>query len=175
MISEFGTKHTDIANVLGQFGPSRMSKSPDKSVSEFYFEWHTQIPDIMKPSGPDECTKFADLVLRAMFYLSLNDKFLQQAITDLKVDNPTLKSFLDEAIAAESCRKCFNDIAVSSSNLDSTGGVTISKWDTSFADKKSHQKYQKAKQNVGVSKNSSDSLTKKDSEPKAQSNSKTKY
>ena len=100
-----------------------MSKSPDKSVSEFYFEWHTQIPDIMKPSTQDECTKFADLLLRAMFYLSLNDKYLQQAISDLKIANPTLKSYLDEAIAPESRRKYFNDIAVSSNSLDSTGGL----------------------------------------------------
>ena len=63
MIEEFGIKYMDVANILGQFGPSRMSKSPDKSVSEFYYEWHTQIPDIMKPSTNDECTKFADLVL----------------------------------------------------------------------------------------------------------------
>ncbi|MCP4438226.1 MAG: hypothetical protein GY810_04715, partial [Aureispira sp.] len=59
---------------------------------------------------------------RAMFYISLNDKFLQQALSDLKEPNPTLKTYLDEAIAAESRRKCFQDIAVSSSNLDSSGG-----------------------------------------------------
>ena len=113
-----------------------MSKSPDKSVSEFYYEWHTQIPDIMKPSTPYKYKNFADLVLRAMFYISLNDKYLQQSLSDLKDANPTLKSYLDEAIAAESKRKCFQDIAVSSSNLDSNGGVTISKWDTSFGNDK---------------------------------------
>ena len=30
LIEEFGEKQTDIANVLGQFGPSRVQKSPEK-------------------------------------------------------------------------------------------------------------------------------------------------
>ena len=122
MIDEFGIKYTDVANVLGQFGPSRLSKSADKSVSEFYYDWFLQIPEIMKPTSNAEYKNFADLVHRAMFYISLNDKFLQQALSDLKEPNPTLKTYLDEAIAAESRRKCFNDIAVSSSSLDSSGG-----------------------------------------------------
>ena len=95
----------------------------------------------MKPTNNAEYKNFADLVHRAMFYISLNDKFLQQALSDLKEPNPTLKTYLDEAIAAESRRKCFNDIAVSSSTLDSSGGVTISKWDASYMqNKKSYSK-----------------------------------
>ena len=37
MKDEFGVKHTDVANVLKQFGPSRLTKSSDKSVQDFYF------------------------------------------------------------------------------------------------------------------------------------------
>ena len=122
MIAEFGIKHTDVASVLSQFGPSRLSKSSDQTVSEFYYDWHSQIPNIMKPSTDDEYKNLADLILRAMFYISLNDKYLQQALSDLKDDNPTLKTYLDEAVSAESKRKCFQDIAVSSSCLDSSGG-----------------------------------------------------
>ena len=57
MIDEFGIKYTDVANVLGQFGPSRLSKSADKSVSEFYYDWFLQIPEIMKPTNNDEYKK----------------------------------------------------------------------------------------------------------------------
>ena len=32
---EFGAKHTDVANVLKQFGPSRLIKSADKKVQDF--------------------------------------------------------------------------------------------------------------------------------------------
>ena len=38
MKEEFGAKHTDVANVLKQFGPWRLIKSPDKSVQDFYYE-----------------------------------------------------------------------------------------------------------------------------------------
>ena len=169
MIAEFGIKRTDVASVLSQFGPSRLSKSSDQTVSEFFYDRHSQIPNIMKPSTDDEYKNLADLVLRAMFYISLNDKYLQQALSDLKDDNPTLKTYLDEAVSAESKRKCFQDIAVSSSSLDSSGGVTISKWDTSFGkDNKSHQKNQKgAKPKGGDSKKKPDndnSASKKDTD-----------
>ena len=68
LITEFGERQTDIANVLSQFGPSRVQKAPEKSVSEFYFDWFSQIPEIMKPVTNAECVKFADLILRSMFF-----------------------------------------------------------------------------------------------------------
>ena len=122
MKDEFGVKHTDVANVLKQFGPSRLTKSSDKSVQDFYFEWSQAIPEIMKPSSEQELKDFADLIHRAMYYISLNDTYLQQALSDLKTPNPTLKTYFDETIAAESRRKCFQDIATTSSSLDSKGG-----------------------------------------------------
>ena len=122
MVSEFGVKYTDVANVLQQFGPSRLQKSADKSVSEFYFEWYQNIPDIMKPTTNDEYKAFADLIHRAMYYISLDDTYLQQALSDLKDPTPTLKSYLEETLAAESHRKCFQDIATTSSTLDSKEG-----------------------------------------------------
>ncbi|CAL4121620.1 unnamed protein product, partial [Meganyctiphanes norvegica] len=134
MIEEFGVKHTDVANVLKQFGPSRLIKSSDKAVQDFYFEWSQNIPEIMKPSTDQEYKDFADLIHRAMYYISLNDTHLQQALSDLKTPNPTLKTYFDETIAAESRRKCFQDIATTSSTLDSKG-VTISKWDASYLQK----------------------------------------
>ncbi|CAL4061377.1 unnamed protein product, partial [Meganyctiphanes norvegica] len=105
------------------------------SVQDFYYEWCQNIPEIMKPNTDQEYKNFADLVHRAMFYISLNDTHLQTALSDLKTPNPTIKTYFDETVMAESRRKCFQDIATSSSNLDSKGGVTISKWDASYLQK----------------------------------------
>lgn len=146
MISEFGVQYTDVATVLNAFGPSRLQKSADKTVAEFYFEWCQNIPEIMKPTSNEDCKKFADLILRSIFYISLDDLYLQQALSDLKDPDPTLKSYFDEAIAAESRRKSFQDITTTSSNLDSKGGVSLSKWDASFKQKKYHKDKGKAKQ-----------------------------
>ena len=33
--------------MLGQLGPSRVSKSADKTVSKFYYDVYSQIPDVM--------------------------------------------------------------------------------------------------------------------------------
>ena len=76
----------------------------------------------MKPTNNDEYKAFTDLIHRAMYYISLDDTYLQQALSDLKDPAPTLKSYLEETIAAESRRKCFQDIATTSSTLDSKGG-----------------------------------------------------
>ena len=38
MKEEFGPKHNDVANVLKQFGPSRLIKSADKKVQDIYYE-----------------------------------------------------------------------------------------------------------------------------------------
>ena len=81
----------------------------------------------MKPSNDDEYKAFTDLIHRAMYYISLNDSYLQKAFSDLKDPAPKLQSYFDETVAAESRRKCFQDIATSSSTIDSEGGVTISK------------------------------------------------
>ena len=94
----------------------------------------------MKPSSDDEYKYFADLIHRAMFYISLDDTYLQQALSDLKTPNPTLRSYMEEAIAAESRRKCFQDIATTSSTLDSKGGISISKQETTYGNKKSFYK-----------------------------------
>ena len=135
MKDEFGAKHTDVANVLQQFGPSRLTKSQDQSVQEFYFQWSQNIPEVMKPSTEEENKDFVDLIYRAMYYISLDDKYLQQALSDLKTPNPTIKNYFDETVAAESRRKCFQDISTSSSSLDNKG-VTISKWDANYTHKK---------------------------------------
>ena len=121
MKEEFGAKHTDVAEVLSQFGQSRLVKSPDKPVQDFFFEWSTSIPDIMKPTTDQERKDFVDLIHRSMYYISLEDTYLQKALSDLKTPNPNLQAYYEETVAAESRRKCYQDINTSSSKLDSKG------------------------------------------------------
>ena len=71
----------------------KFKKCLRKRFPNFILNWYTQIPDIMKPATPDDCVTFADLILHAMFFLSLNDEELQKAITDLKVAQPTLTPY----------------------------------------------------------------------------------
>ena len=112
MKEEFGAKHTDVAEVLSQFGLSRLVKSPDKPVQDFFFEWSRSIPDIMKPTTDQERKDFVDLIHRSMYYISLEDTYLQKALSDLKSPKPNLKEYFDETVAAESRRKCFQDFGL---------------------------------------------------------------
>ena len=106
LIEEFGQKQTDVAQVLGQFGQSRIVKSPDQSVKDHFFTWESAIPDIMKPTTDPERKEFVDLMHRSLYFISLEDSFLQKSLTDLKVAKPTLQAYFEEAVAVESRRPC---------------------------------------------------------------------
>ncbi|MCP4254864.1 MAG: hypothetical protein GY775_15955, partial [Candidatus Scalindua sp.] len=121
MKEEFGSQQTDVADVLQQFGQSRLVKSCDQKVSEFYFQWLQHIPEVMKPTSDAERVTFVDLIHRAMFYISLEDEFLQKALSDLKEPNPTIQHYYNEACAAESRRQSFQDITQSSTCLENKG------------------------------------------------------
>ena len=125
MKDEFGSKATDVAEVLKQFGTSRKCKSSEQNVQEFYFDWLQSIPEVMRPTDQAGRIAFVDLIHRSMFYISLNDKYLQQALSDLKLENPKLNDFVTEAVAVESRRRCFQDIANCSSSLDKGGGLNL--------------------------------------------------
>ncbi|MCP4392733.1 MAG: hypothetical protein GY804_00415, partial [Alphaproteobacteria bacterium] len=71
----------------------------------------------------------------AMFYISLEDEFLQKALSDLKEPNPTIQHYYNEACAAEGRRQSFQDITQSSTCLENKG-VNIAKWDIPYADRK---------------------------------------
>ena len=76
MTEEFGSRQTDVAQVLNLFGQHRLVKKPDETVSEFYFRWQQNIPENMKPDSADmkPYKDFVDLIHRSLFYIALNDE-----------------------------------------------------------------------------------------------------
>ena len=99
------------------------------TVSDFYYKWYDQLSESMKPSTEDERAKYVDLINRSLFYFCLEDFYIQEQICNLKDADPKLKTYLDEAIAAEARRKSFKEIGASSSILDNSGGAALSKVD----------------------------------------------
>ena len=90
MRDEFGSKQTDVAQVLTLFGPNRLVKKTDETVAEFYFRWQQNIPENMKPDGVQAHKDCVDLINRSLFYIALNDEDLQKALSDIKEANPNL-------------------------------------------------------------------------------------
>lgn len=129
LISEFGPRETDESSLLCQFGPNHLKKAPEMYVNAFFHSSQEQLPDCMLPSTDNERSAFIDLVKRSLFYFGLEDKYLQEQLCNLKSDKPSLKMYFDEAVAAESRRRSFEDIGVSSTHLDSSSGVSRSKWE----------------------------------------------
>ena len=84
MVDEFGSKQTDVANVLELFGPHRLCKKPDESVSEFFFRWQTNIPEVMKPGNDNERITYVDLIERALFLYRFGRRVPSKIIVRLK-------------------------------------------------------------------------------------------
>ena len=135
LLEEFGCKADPVSVLLQQFGPSRLKKDPNESVSKFYHKFKEQLPALFYPETEEERKEFVDVVVRSLFYFSLEDKYLQQEISNIK-DDPSLEKFYSEAVTAEAKRNSFRQIGVSSSQLDSRSGVSVSRWDTGSYNKK---------------------------------------
>ena len=135
LLEEFGCKADPVSVLLQQFGPSRLKKDPNESVSKFYHKFKEQLPALFYPETEAERKEFVDVVVRSLFYFSLEDKYLQQEISNIK-DDPSLEKFYSEAVTAEAKRNSFRQIGVSSSQLDSSSGVSVSRWDTGSYNKK---------------------------------------
>ena len=94
LISEFGVKESKVSEVLIQFGPNRFRKPADMSVATFFHKWKAQLPVCMLPSSDEEHKEHTDLILRALFYLNLDDKFLQEELCKISDAEQALPKFL---------------------------------------------------------------------------------
>ena len=69
---EYGSKVADVCEVLIQFGPSRLKKTPEMSVAKFAHLWQEQLPECMTPGDDNAlCRKFGDLIKRSLSYYCL--------------------------------------------------------------------------------------------------------
>ena len=87
LIKEFRPKDTDISQVLAQFGPNRFRKASNMTVSDFYYRWVEQLPEILKPNSEAERIKYVDLMNRSLFYFCLDDPYIQNKFVTLRIQN----------------------------------------------------------------------------------------
>ena len=95
MKSEFGSRQTDVANVLKMWGPSRLTKRKDETAADHYFRFNQGFPECLKPVTPAEKDAYIDLMNRSMYFISLDDDYLQKEVSNLKTANPTIKTYFD--------------------------------------------------------------------------------
>ena len=93
MKSEFGSRQTDVANVLKMWGPSRLTKRKDETAADHYFRFKQGFPECLKPQTEAEKDKYIDLMNRSMYFISLNDDYLQKELSNIKTADPTIKTF----------------------------------------------------------------------------------
>ena len=131
MREEYGPKLAEVSEVLLQFGSNRFKKPSEMSVAQFTHLLQEQIPECMKPNSEAELRKFADLVIRALFYYCLDDHYIQKELCELDEADTNFKKYFDQACIAEQRRKSFQQIGKGAAELDPSGGISVSKLDTS--------------------------------------------
>ena len=132
LVAEFGKIESKVSEVIFQFGPNRYKKPADMGVATYYHKWVAQLPACMMPSNEEEYKEFNDLVKRSLFYLNLDDKFLQEELCKLKEDDQKLSRFLEEAVKAEAHKKAFVEIGNTGAQLDTSQSVSVSRWDAKW-------------------------------------------
>merc|ERR1711954_394492 len=80
----------------------------------------------MKPVTPAEKDNYIDLINRSMYFISLDDDYLQKEVSDLKTANPTIKTYFYEVVSAEGRLNAYNDIAKSSTSTEPSGVIAVS-------------------------------------------------
>ena len=90
-----------VCSVLKLFSRDRLKKD-NLSVSAYYAKWKESLAPSLVCTTDAEKAECYDLFMIASFYYGLNDPFLQKEVSNIKEEDQTLKSVLDEAIAAES-------------------------------------------------------------------------
>ena len=126
MKSEFGSRQTDVANVLKMWGPSRLTKRKDETAADHYFRFKQGFPECLKPQTDAEKDKYIDLMNRSMYFISLDDDYLQKEVSNLKIADPTEKDFFDEAVSAEARLNTYNDISKTTVSAEGSGSIAVS-------------------------------------------------
>merc|ERR1711889_28535 len=126
MKSEFGSRQTDVANVLKMWGPSRLTKRKDETAADYYFRFKQGFPECLKPQTDAEKDKYIDLMNRSMYFISLNDDYLQKELSNLKTADPTEKDFFDEVVSAEAQLNTYNDISKTTVSAEGSGTIAVS-------------------------------------------------
>ena len=126
MKSEFGSRQTDVANVIKMWGPSCLTKRKDETAADHYFRFKQGFPECLKPQTDAEKDKYIDLMNRSMYFISLNDDYLQKELSNLKIADPTEKDFFDEVVSAEARLKTYNDISKTTVSAEGSGTIAVS-------------------------------------------------
>merc|ERR1712240_729470 len=126
MKSEFGSSQTDVANVLKMWGPSRLTKRKDETAADHYFRFKQGFPECLKPQTEAEKDKYIDLMNRSMYYISLDDDYLQKEVSNIKTADPTEKYFFDEVVSAEARLNTYNDISKTTVSAEGSGTIAVS-------------------------------------------------
>merc|ERR1711917_6732 len=94
--------------------------------------------ECLKPKTPVEKERYIELMNRSMYYISVNDDYLQKELSKLKLTDPTEKDYYNEVCAAEARLNTYNDInkaTVTAVDAEGSGTIAVSYANAKTSDK----------------------------------------
>ena len=117
MLQLYSRREPKVSSVLKLFSRDRLKKG-NLSVAAYYAKWKESLaPSLVCTTDADKIQCY-DLFLRSAFYYGLDDSFIHKELSNIKEADQSLKSFLEEAIAAESRAIHYKDTVNRSHALD---------------------------------------------------------
>merc|ERR1712240_399435 len=95
-------------------------------MGDHYFRFKQGFPECLKPQTEAEKDKYIDLMNRSMYFISLDDDYLQKEVSNIKTADPTKKTFFDEVVSAEARLKTYNDISKTTVSAEGSGSIAVS-------------------------------------------------
>merc|ERR1712240_724269 len=95
-------------------------------MGDHYFRLNQGFPECLKPVTDAEKDKYIDLMNRSMYFISLDDDYLQKEVSNIKTADPTIKTFFDEVVSAEARLNTYNDISKTTVSAEGSGSIAVS-------------------------------------------------
>merc|ERR1711989_25645 len=111
-----------------------------------YFRYKQGFPKCLKPKTDAEKERYIDLMNRSMYFISVNDDYLQKELSNLKKSEPTEKDFFDEVCAAEARLNTYNDITKVAVTAEGSGTIAVSYANAKTGNKKANKTGAKPKE-----------------------------
>ena len=122
-------REPQMSSLLKLFSADRVKKG-DLSCTNFFAKFKESLPTYLVCKTNDEYKNFYDLVMRAAYYMGVDDDGLQKELSKIPEKEQSLQKFYEESCAAESRAKHYKDTQSRGYALDNSTSVSVAKSDT---------------------------------------------
>ena len=101
-------REPQVCSLLKLYSQDRLKKN-ELSCTSYFAKFKESLPPCLVCKTNDEYKDFYDLAIRSVYYLGLDNDYLQKELSKLPESDQTFQKFYEESCAAESHAKYYKD------------------------------------------------------------------